>query len=109
MKKMIVRHKNFALKVHVSEDNTTILDSYQVKSPFDMESIIYYIKGKSSDDMAINNRGILGMIHEWRVHNLLYSLGVQKDRTRSVDLNISQPWYIKVIYTILSPFYLHFS
>ena len=109
MKKLIIRHKDFILKVHASENNTTIFDSYLVKSPWDMESIIYYIKDETSDEYAINKRNIPGMIYEWRVHNLLYSLGIKRDRTKDVDLNINQPWYIKAAYTILSPFYFHFS
>lgn len=109
MKKIIVTHKNFVLKVHISEDNTTIFDSYQVKSPWDMESIIYYIKREASDDMAINKRNISSMIYEWRTHNLLYSLGILKDRVKDVDLNTNQPWYVKALYFILSPLYLHFS
>ena len=109
MKKLIIRHKDFTLKIHASENNTTIFDSYLVKSPWDMESIIYYIKAETSDEYAINKRNIPGMIYEWRVHNLLYSLGIKRDRTKDVDLNINQPWYIKAAYTILSPFYFHFS
>lgn len=109
MKKIIVRHKDFTLKVHISEDCTTILDSYQVKSPWDMESIIYYIKAEASADMAINKRNISSMIYEWRTHNLLYALGIMSGRTGSVDLNTNQPWYIKIAYALISPFYFHFS
>ena len=109
MKKIIVRYKDFALKVHISEDNTTIFDSYKVKSPKDMKSIIYYIKENASDDMAINKRNASSMIYEWRTHNLFYSLGILRDRTKDVDLNINQPWYAKALYFVLSPLYLHFS
>lgn len=108
MKKIIVRHKDFTLKVHISQSNTTIFDSYKVKSPRDMKSILYSIKAESSNKMAINKRNISSMIYEWRTHNLLYTLGIMRDRTKSVDLNIGQPWYSKVLYFILSPFYFHF-
>lgn len=108
MKELIIKHNNFILRVNVSENNTTIFDSYLVKSPWDMESIIYYIKAKTTDEYAINRRNIYSMIYEWRTHNLLYSLGIMRDRTRDVDLNTGQPWYSKVLYFILSLFYLHF-
>ena len=62
--------------------------------------------GKS---MAIHRRSVSSMIKEWRVHNLLYSLNIQRDRTGSVDLNTGQPWYVRAAYSILSSFYLHFS
>ena len=109
MKKLIIRHKDFILKVHASEDNTTIYDSYQVKSPWDMKSIIYCIKAEASDKMAINKRNISSMIYEWRTHNLLYALGIMRDRVKSVDLNTGQPCYIKALYAIISPSYFNFS
>lgn len=74
-----------------------------------MKEILELIKAEASAEMAINKRNIFSMIYEWRTHNLLYTLGIAKDRTGSVDLNIGQPWYIKVLYAIISPFYLHFS
>lgn len=109
MKKLIVRHKDFALKAHTSMTNTLILDSYLVKSKRDMKAILEIIKSNVSNRYAIHKRSISGMVHEWRVHNLLYSLGIQREETKDVDLNIGQPWYIKVLYFILSPFYLHFK
>lgn len=108
MKKVIINYGDYALKVHLSEDNTTIIDSYQIKDIIDMGAILSLIKDEASDEMAINKRNIFSMIYEWRTHNLLYALGIAKNRTGSVDLNTGQPWYIKVLYAIISPFYLHF-
>lgn len=108
MKKIVIRYGDFTLKVHLSEDNTSIIDSYQVKDIIDMEAILRLIRDEASAEMAVNKRNIFSMIYEWRTHNLLYALGIAKDRTGSVDLNTGQPWYIKVLYAIISPFYLHF-
>lgn len=108
MKKLFVRHKDLILKVHASENNTTIFDSPMVHSPSDMSSIIHYIKSEVPETYAINKRGVLGMVHEWRVHNLLYSFGIERNRTKDVDLDYPQKWYHKLLYTILSPFYLNF-
>ena len=109
MESLVIRYKNFILKVFSSKNCTTIWDSYQVESYKDMKEIIYCIKPEVSLEDAINTRRVSSMIHEWRVHNLLYSLGIFKRRTKSVDLDINQPWYLKVLYTIISPLYLHFS
>ncbi len=109
MKKMIINYRDYTLKVHLSEDNTSIIDSYQVKNITDMEAILRLIREEASDEMAVNKRNISSMIYEWRTHNLLYALGIMRGRTGSVDLNTGQPWYIKVLYAIISPFYLHFS
>ena len=109
MKRLIIRHKDFILKVHASENNTSILDSYKVKRPSDMKSIIKKIRVASPENYAINRRNEFSMVNEWRAHNLLYTLGIEKRRTASVDLNIGQPWYINLAYTIVSLFYLHFN
>ena len=86
-----------------------LVGGYKVKNVSDMKSIIKAIRKIDTESKyAINKRGIFGMINEWRVHNLLYTLGIMRARTSSVDLNINQPWYIKTLYAILSPFYFHF-
>lgn len=108
MEKIIIEHKDFILRVHISEDNTTIFNSHIVKSSSDMESVLYKTRIKASDKYAINKRSIPSMTREWRVHNLLYSIGLFKNRTKDVDLNIGDPWYIKALYFILSPLYLSF-
>lgn len=109
MKKLIIEYGDFILKVHASIDNTHIKDSYKVKRIKDMKGILLAIQHElEGNDMAINNRSIDSMINEWRVHNLFYSLSIKKDRTKSVDLDINQPWYIKLGYKVLSIFYLHF-
>ena len=38
---------------------------------------------------------------EWATHNMLYALGMWKDRTKDVDLNYPQKWYMKVAYNIV--------
>lgn len=109
MKKIIIQYKNFILKVHADKNNTHIQNSYLIKSTKDMRNILKAIQSEiGDDDYAIFKRSICSMIHEWRVHNLLYSLGIEQDRTKSVDLDINQPWYMKVSYPILSIFYFHF-
>lgn len=109
MKKLIIDYEDLIIKVNASEDNTTILDSYRISSPSDMKSILIRIIIRTPETYAIHKRGVRGMIREWRVHNMLYSLGILKNRVKDVDLNIGQPWYIKTMYFVLSPFYLHFK
>ena len=108
MEKIIVEHNGIVLRVECSQDNTKIIDSYKVNNKWDMKFILYKIRDEVTKDKAIHNRYINSMVNEWGTHNLLYSLGIQKDRTRDVDLNINQPWYIKVGYFLLSHIYFIF-
>lgn len=109
MKKLIIEYKSYILRVSASADNTHIQDSYKVKSIDEMQDILWMIQSEVEDDsMAINKRGIWSMTHEWRAHNLLYSLGIEKDRTGSVDLDLNQPWYMKLAYKLISIFYPHY-
>lgn len=110
-KDIYIAYKPFVLKVHLSEACTTIIDSYLVTGRKDMKEVLRVIRTDVEDDkaLAIHKRSLSSMIKEWRVHNLLYSLGIKRDRTKSVDLNINQPWYVKAAYAILSPLYFHFS
>lgn len=109
MKRIIARYNEFDLRVNISDDNTTIFDSYKVHNYSDMRGIINAIKDEANKLCAIHNRSVSGMIYEWRVHNLLYSLNICKDRTKDVDLESNQPWYMKTIYFILSPLYFNFK
>lgn len=45
-------------------------------------------------------RSMKSLEREWAVHNALYSLGIEKERTRSVDLNYPQKWYVKFAYAV---------
>lgn len=105
---IIIRHNYLVIEVSAIEDNTSIKDSYRVKNISEMKVIINKIRAEVPEDMAVHTRSMFGMINEWRAHNLLYTLGIKKDRTGTVDLDTNEPWYRKVGYAILSPFYLHF-
>ena len=52
--------------------------------------------------LVINVRTIDDMAREWKVHNLLYALGIEQERSKSVDLELPQSIFYKMSYTILS-------
>ena len=106
LKPFYIYLKGLTYKVTCSSNNTHIDLSYRCKSITDMKSILYAIRDNDSlPFLAIHVRTISSMIIEWRAHNLLYSMGIEKERTRSVDLSINEPWYKKIGYFILSLFY----
>lgn len=98
--------------INAVENNTNINYSYDIKHIKDMRNCLKYCKdyllSKNINNYAIYKRSIFSMINEWRAHNLLYSLNIQKNRTRHVDLEYPIKWYKQVAYFILSCFYLRY-
>ena len=98
-------YKGEPIMVELSCLNTHIEDSYRFKSRTDMKEILTAIRTRSfSADYAVNKLSLKRQIREWRAHNLLYSLGIARKRTKDVDLNENK-WYVKVAYGILSLMY----
>ena len=94
------------VKYHVTPNNVTIYDSYKVTHTGDMEYLIQKIRyNYPLNNYIINKRSMSSLINEWKAHNLLYDLHLFRSHTRNVDLN-NEPWYRKVIYQILSKFYI---
>ena len=44
MKKVIIEYNQYIIKVHLTEDNTSIIDSYRVKSISDMINVLKEIR-----------------------------------------------------------------
>ena len=111
MKRIIVRYKDKSFKVNISEDNTCIINSCTVRKIKDMKAILSEISKEAYNSCGvsgIHRRTMFSLINEWRVRNLLYELNIERDRTESVDLDVDQPWYMKVLYTVISPFYPYY-
>jgi hypothetical protein len=87
----------------MSNNAATIYDSYKIKKWSHMKEVIEVIK--SLNNNPLQNQSTFILICEWRVHNLLYWLKIQKDRTKDCDLNINK-WYLKIAYTLLSILYV---
>lgn len=105
----IVYYKKKRYYVELGESNTTIFNSYTIKNYSDMEKFLNHIKNRFYPKGSINKRHNKNMIREWRVHNLLYSLGLFSKHTKDVDLDYPQSLGMKALYFILSPFYLHYK
>ena len=104
MHKLSYFHKNTYLHISFDELNIHIEDSYQVKTKKEMEEILWIVKGASFNRGISYLRKRASWIREWKAHNLLYKLGIQKERTRSVDLNENESIYRRIGYFFLSLF-----
>jgi hypothetical protein len=90
------------VKLHITSDNVMIVDSYKITRLKYMLDVINYIKTIKST--VISKRKTLSMLSEWRAHNLLYSIGIERDRTKHCDLNF-ETTFKKFLYIVLSIFY----
>jgi len=84
----------------VTEDNVKIIDSYKITSKSKMIELLYTIQYKHPECKSFK-RSYRSLIGEWRCHNILYRLGIEKDRTKDVDLDAYPNWLYKLIYWII--------
>lgn len=87
------------MKYQITKNNLHIFDSYKIsKKKFDSELNSAQALHKESD---VWKRSRLSLKLEWATHNALYALGIAKDRTKDVDLNYPQKWYVKTGYAVV--------
>ena len=97
--------------VHITctSTNLHIVNSYKIKSRKQMveiiQGVIDIIKPSKINEYAVFKRTINSMVNEWCTHNILYELGIFKERTASVDLNYPLKWYWRLMYNIIGKFY----
>ena len=84
----------------VSPDNVHLEDSYRVhKHAF--EPKLKAMRERYPDSLVWKNRSLKSLEREWAVHNALYSLGIFKSRTASIDLNWPQGRIFRLGYALL--------
>ena len=89
----------------VTPTNTHINDSCKVKSKEDMRQYLQAVRDEASPEMAICQRDLESMVHEWRSHNLFYNFHVFRSRTKDVDLELKQAWWRELFCRAVSFFY----
>jgi len=90
------------LQITVTANDINILNSYQIRKRSDMEVVLEFIKEEYPTNAVIVNRSFNSMCNEWIAHNNLYKLHIARSRTKDVDLNYPQPWYLNLAYFLLS-------
>ena len=92
------------MQVLISPNNIQIVDSYTIKSRKEMYKVLRDIKEKHLDNEVFKISDTV-LVAEWCAHNLLYNLGLYKNRTKDVDLNSGKTILEKVAYLTLALFY----
>ena len=91
----------------ITATNVHINKSYRITNKNAMKEIISKVR-----DYALINFGYTykrtekEWLHEWRAHNLLYSLDYQRESTSSVDLDEGETDRRNSLYRILSFLYI---
>ena len=92
------------MRFRVYPSRIKLYDSAEVsKKDFDKELLT--VK-ELYPEHVIWKRTMRSLKREWAAHNLLYNMGIMKDRTKDVDLDYPQKWYIKVAYFFVGSFAL---
>lgn len=84
----------------LSATNLHIEDSYKVRAK-DMGRILKAIRKEAPTESVFDHRGIMGMVMEWCTHNVLYRLGIERERVGSVDLDLGEKPLRMVAYYII--------
>ena len=63
-------------KAILTEENTHIVDSCEVKSKEEMADYLMRLRENASEEMAVNQRSMESLVAEWRAHNFFYGLHV---------------------------------
>ena len=92
-------------KAILTEENTHIVDSCEVKSKEGMADYLMRLRENASEEMAINQRSMESLVDEWRAHNFFYGLHVFRCRTHDVDLERHQNWLREAFCRVVSFFY----
>ena len=92
-------------KAILTEENTRIVDSCEVKSKEEIMDYLTQLRENASPEMAINQRSMESLVAEWRAHNLFYGLHVFRCRTYDVDKERHQNWLRETFCRVVSFFY----
>lgn len=95
------------INMKVTDSVITIYDSY-LMSKEDFIDTLYFMRNIYTDNKVLLNRNNYSLLCEWAVHKVLFKLGILKNRTKDVDLNLFSSVFINIIYCILGTLFLTF-
>ena len=90
--------------VTVTNDDVKIVDSCFI-SKKDFKPILTEIDVQHPDSVVLKNRKWWHIQLEWATHNGLYMWGIEKDRTKDVDINYPLSCKEKIGYTLIGAFF----
>lgn len=89
------------VEVALSDNVATIRNSHKIKKLKHMIEVVKWIKAYK---IPVTQQSTFIMVAEWRAHNLLYWLNIERDRTAHADIDINT-WWMKLAYAVGALFY----
>ena len=86
-----------------NDKNLQIVDSYRFKRS-DMLPILQIIRKEIAKEGITYKRTNESWQKEWCAHNSLYNIGIERERTKSVDLSESESGFRRACYSVLALF-----
>lgn len=84
-----------------SENNLHIIDSYKVSNDnlkWSFVNMFYQVLTPKLN----RHRTVKSLVNEWKVHNAFYNRGWSVNRTKDVDFEYNQNWFMTLLYAIAS-------
>lgn len=75
------------LDIQMSETNIKILNSYTQTNKDEMFEILTIIRNKAPS-LYVSERTLENMVGEWIAHNICYTLGICRSRTKDTDFEV---------------------
>ena len=85
----------------VTPNNIHIDDSSLFPRDLFNDKLFVIRRDHAADCLVLQNRTDRSLRREWAVHKACYWLHIARERTRDVDLEWPQPWYLRVAYTVI--------
>ena len=99
-----LQYDDYVIEYYVSSDNIHITDSYLITEADDMYVILEDIREHALSEGFEYGRSNESWVKEWLAHNVMYSIGISRDRTVSVDLDENESWWRLLLYALISLF-----
>ena len=90
-----------SVKAVFGEGVVTICGSYRYTTRKEQDGVCKAIVADVDCPEVLKERGWKSLCNEWRAHNLMYQLGIQRERTKDVDFD-NEPMWRRIVYTLMS-------
>lgn len=89
--------------LHFGADSVRITDSYKVTDRGAMLSVVCFVEDYVWETRGIQTRPKTELYGEFRLHNLLYRFGIEREHTAELDLDYiaDERWYVNATSKII--------